>query len=118
MGTVDAGNEPDREFATDGRSELKLMTTLLFSPQFVIGSIRIGTIQGASCLNMGNNFPTNFTSNKKTNQGFGNVTGDHNTLRDARSLVEDMDMVDMVNETNAQLPEWLEQMMREDTAND
>lgn len=87
----------------------------LFSPQFVIGTIQIGTIQGASCMNMGNNFPTDFTSTQKFNQGFGNVTGDHNAFKEPRTAVEDADLVDMMQGSHDQeeLPAWLEQMMRD-----
>jgi hypothetical protein len=55
------------------------------SPGFVIGSIRIGTIQDASCVNFGNSFPSDFTSQKKQNQGFGTISGDHNDIHDILS---------------------------------
>lgn len=82
------------------------MTASFMSPYFVIGSIRIGSIEGASCLNMGNNFPSEFTSHKKHNQGFGTVSGEGNTLRGIRALLDDADFIDMFNRADDQdLPE-------------
>lgn len=50
------------------------MSTLL-SPTFYIGHIRIGSVEGASCVNLGNNWPTDFDNYKKHTQGFGEVGG-------------------------------------------
>jgi hypothetical protein len=66
------------------------------SPKFFIGSIKIGSIEGASCFNMGNNFPNHFTNHKKHNQGFGSVTGDHNDIKGILSRLDDSDQLDMV----------------------
>ena len=78
------------------------------SPNFVIGSIKIGSIEGASCLNMGNNFPSNFSSHKKQNQGFGSITGDHNDIRDILSRLDDSDALDMYNQMDQDdPPEWI-----------
>lgn len=82
-----------------------------FSPKFLIGSISIGTIEGASCINFGNNFPTNFTSHKKQNQGFGSITGDHNDLKHIFSRLDDRDVIDMYNQPRSgHLPDELEDM--------
>lgn len=84
----------------------------LFSPTFFIGRFRVGSIEGASCLNMGNNLPTDFTNNTKHNQGFGNVSGDHNDISDLLSLLTDSDLVDMVNiDDDKDTPEWLKELM-------
>lgn len=85
----------------------------LFSPTFVIGSIRIGSVEGASCVNMGNNYPTNFKNHKKHNQGFGSVGGDHNKIFGARSVLDDSDMVDMMNLSENDVPEWVKEMLKE-----
>ncbi|WP_180960106.1 hypothetical protein [Neobacillus cucumis] len=50
------------------------------SPTFHIGTIKIGTIEGASCFSIGNNFIEDFKNNKKHNQGLGNIHGDRNNL--------------------------------------
>jgi hypothetical protein len=42
--------------------------------------IKIGTIQGPSCLSIGNNFIEDFKNSKKHNQGLGNIHGDRNNL--------------------------------------
>ncbi|MCF8563746.1 hypothetical protein LLE49_03205 [Alicyclobacillus tolerans] len=73
------------------------------SPTFVIGTIKIDQVEGASCVNMGNNWPTNFRSYKKHNQGFGTVKGNHNVLKGARSLLNDPDTYDMLSVTESQL---------------
>ncbi|HHW36415.1 MAG TPA: hypothetical protein GXX18_03865 [Bacillales bacterium] len=82
------------------------------SPNFVIGSIKIGSIEGASCLNMGNNFPSNFSSHKKQNQGFGSIIGDHNDIRDILSRLDDSDVLDMYNQMDQDdPPEWIKEIV-------
>jgi hypothetical protein len=84
------------------------------SPKFIIGSIKIGSIEGASCFNMGNNFPNHFTNYKKHNQGFGSVTGDHNDIKGIVSKLDDRDSVDMLNENDLQeTPEWIQELIAE-----
>ncbi len=56
------------------------MTSPILSPTFHIGTIKIGTIEGASCFSIGNNFIEDFKNTKKHNQGLGNIHGDHNNL--------------------------------------
>ncbi|WP_223192370.1 hypothetical protein [Paenibacillus sedimenti] len=81
------------------------------SPTFIIGSIRIGSVESASCINMGNNWPTDFESNQKTVQGFGSVEGDHNQLVGTRSMLNDSDFLDMLNVNDNDTPEWIQQMI-------
>jgi hypothetical protein len=84
----------------------------LLSPNFFIGNIRIGTIENASCLNMGNNIPTGFESHQKLNQGFGTIYGDGNTLEGLRSILSDSAILDlMTSEKGHEIPEWVEKMM-------
>jgi hypothetical protein len=52
----------------------------ILSPTFHIGSIKIGSIEGASCFSIGNNFIEDFKSNKKHSQGLGNIHGDRNNF--------------------------------------
>jgi hypothetical protein len=86
----------------------------LFSPTFVIGSIRIGSVEGASCVNLGNNFPTDFQSHKKHNQGFGNIGGDNNTVEGARTSLEDSDLIDTLSvSNNDEIPDWVREMVTE-----
>lgn len=79
----------------------------MLSPQFVIGSIRIGSIENASCMNMGNNWPTAFESHQKLTQGFGSVSGDRNLVAGIRSLLNDSDFLDMLNVADSEVPDWL-----------
>ncbi|MGV3489055.1 MAG: hypothetical protein ACO1OC_10775 [Tuberibacillus sp.] len=82
------------------------------SPNFLIGELRIGTISDASCLNMGNNWPSQFESHKKVNQGFGSITGDNNAIDNIRALLNDPDFIDMLNPSeNAELPDWMKKLL-------
>ncbi|MDR6997630.1 hypothetical protein [Neobacillus niacini] len=56
------------------------MSAPILSPTFHIGTIKIGTIEGASCFSIGNNFIEDFKNSKKHNQGLGNIHGDGNTF--------------------------------------
>ncbi len=85
------------------------------SPVFIIGHIRIGSVEGASCVNLGNNRPTNFRSDKKHVQGFGTVAGDHNKIEGARTALNDSDFIDMLNVTE-QIPDWLKQVINNNSA--
>ncbi|MBE1445620.1 hypothetical protein [Paenibacillus sp. OAS669] len=81
------------------------------SPQFVIGSIRIGSVENAACINMGNNWPTGFESHQKLTQGFGSVSGDRNAVSGIRSLLHDSDFLDMLNVSDSEVPEWLQKLI-------
>lgn len=81
------------------------------SPTFVIGSIRIGSVESASCINMGNNWPTDFQSNQKTVQGFGSVEGDNNQLVGTRAMLNDSDFLDMLNVSEQEVPVWLQELI-------
>lgn len=59
------------------------------SPTFTIGTINIGNIESASCFSVGNNFVKDFKSNKKQNQGFGNVHGDKNLFPNTGAIIKD-----------------------------
>lgn len=83
------------------------------SPAFFIGTIHIGQIEGASCFNLGNNWPTNFRSYKKQNQGFGTVRGNQNSVTGSKSLLNDPDIVDAPNFTDKEPPTWLKQMLNQ-----
>lgn len=69
------------------------------APIMNIGNINIGTVEGASCVNIGNNFPNNFTSNKKQIQGFGSISGDHNDIHEIISKGFTRSQFDMINQT-------------------
>lgn len=89
------------------------MTSPLFSPTFIIGSIRIGAVEGASCVNMGNNYPTNFHNYKKHNQGFGNVGGDNNHLSGTRAFLDDSDMLETLSAgAEPEVPEWIQELIQ------
>jgi len=80
---------------------------------FTIGDIHIGTIEDASAVNFGNNFPTDFTSNKKHNQGFGNILGNENDIHDIQSLMEEKDAVDVYHDNQATPDDkWLEMLLK------
>lgn len=71
---------------------------------FYIGSIRIGSVEGASCVNFGNNFPAGFKSCKKQNQGFGSISGDYNDIKDIVSQLKDSKVVDLLSSPEEDIP--------------
>lgn len=85
------------------------------SPNIAIGTLRIGSIEGASAVNLGNNFPSGFRSFKKHNQGFGTISGDHNGINGLHSQLSDSNIIDMLNEKDQleELPEWLQALILE-----
>lgn len=79
---------------------------------FMLGSVSVGQMEGSSCFNIGNNFPTNFRSVKKHNQGVGNISGDGNHIRHLRSLLNDPDVLDSVSfKDDTEVPAWVEQLI-------
>jgi hypothetical protein len=72
---------------------------ILPSPIMNIRNINIGTVESASCVNIGNNWPTNFTSNKKQIQGFGSISGDYNDIHEIISQASTKSQFDMINQT-------------------
>ena len=84
------------------------------SLNFIIGSIRIGAVEGASCVNIGHNLNAGFESYQKLSQGFGSINGDHNQLEGLRSLLNDAAMMDLlVNRDNTDIPDWLQHQIDE-----
>jgi|SRR4051794_13883131 hypothetical protein len=71
-----------------------MLTLKRFSPSFFIGSISIGTVEGASCVNFGNNLPSGFVNYKKQNQGFGSISGNNNNIYDLLATLEEKDIYD------------------------
>ncbi|MCD5325722.1 MULTISPECIES: hypothetical protein [Pontibacillus] len=79
------------------------------SPNFFIRSIRIGTVESASCVNFGNNAPNGFESTKKHNQGFGSIHGDGNDVKGIRSLLNDSSFMDLLSQSkDHEIPQWLQ----------
>ena len=85
----------------------------LLKPTFYIHSISIGIVEDASCLNFGNNFPMEFQSEKKQNQGFGNVTGNENALSDLKTLLNDRGDFRMSGGQPEEIPDWLQSLIVE-----
>ena len=80
---------------------------------FTIGDIHIGTIEDASAVNFGNNFPTDFTSNKKHNQGFGNIYGNENDIHDIESQMEEKGAVEVYYDSQEKPDDkWLEMLLK------
>ncbi|MCP3738981.1 hypothetical protein [Rossellomorea sp. BNER] len=89
-----------------------------FSPNFFIGNIQIGIIESASCFNIGNNYPTNFQSRKKHNQGIGNITGKNHQLDNIKSLLYDSKAVDSLHfDQEQEIPQWLKELIEENLKN-
>ncbi|KGX93761.1 hypothetical protein N781_00725 [Pontibacillus halophilus JSM 076056 = DSM 19796] len=86
---------------------------VVLSPKFVIGHIRIGTVEGASCVNVGNNSPSHFQNHKKHNQGFGSVTGDRNQLDGLNSLLSDAAFMDFLAQCQDEnVPDWVKDLIQ------
>lgn len=95
------------QLANKNHEDAGFMSTI-----FMVGTVSVGQMEGASCLNVGNNFPTNFRSVKKQNQGFGEIRGDHNVLRNLKSLLNDPDVLDTVSFKNdTEIPEWVAKLI-------
>jgi hypothetical protein len=71
-----------------------MLTVKRFSPSFFIGTISIGTVEGASCVNLGNNLPSGFVNYKKQNQGFGSISGNNNDIHEILATIEENDIQD------------------------
>ncbi|MEO3944004.1 hypothetical protein [Gorillibacterium sp. CAU 1737] len=91
------------------------MSGNFLSPTFVIGQIKIGTIEGASCFNLGNNVPSGFTSRKVHNQGFGSIEGDGNHLSGTRSFLQETSVQEGEQGEAPALdpPEWIKKWLEE-----
>lgn len=88
-----------------------------FDSEFKIGDIHIGTIEDASAVNFGNNFPTDFRSHKKHNQGFGNIIGDHHDIHDMKTFMKEREATEVYNENqDGREPSWAEEAENEDEA--
>ncbi|MBC8079955.1 MAG: hypothetical protein H7X86_06395 [Gorillibacterium sp.] len=91
------------------------MAGSFLSPTFIIGNIRIGSVEGSSCVNLGNNLPIGFTSRKTHNQGFGSVHGDENRFSGARSFLHETSLPDELDhpQLDYDIPEWIKNWMAE-----
>ncbi|KOP71754.1 hypothetical protein ACFFHH_14335 [Cytobacillus solani] len=86
----------------------------LLSPNFFIGTIRIGTVEGASCVNFGNNAPSGFESFKKHSQGLGSISGDGNHIEGLRSLLNDSAIMDLLTSRDEKdVPDWVKELIQE-----
>ncbi|HEU4963940.1 MAG TPA: hypothetical protein VFV52_08815, partial [Bacilli bacterium] len=65
----------------------------------------------ASAVNLGNSLQVDFKNNKKHNQGFGTVDGDHNKVDGLRSVLHDPDVIDMLNLDNSEIPDWMRDLL-------
>ena len=106
-------NERKIPYKLVGNEETNLRESNPLSSIFTIGDIHIGTIEDASAVNFGNNFPTDFKSIKKHNQGFGNIYGSENDIHDIQSLMEERDAVEVYYDSqNKPDDKWLEILLK------
>lgn len=80
------------------------MTTSFPAPIFLIGTIQIKSVEGASCINFGNNYPTHFQSHKKQNQGFGTVSGDHSQIFGTKAKLDHAGSFELRNPERKEFP--------------
>ncbi|RIW30428.1 hypothetical protein D3H55_16980 [Bacillus salacetis] len=108
-------NGKDVPYCLENGEEEETDFPLPNSTEFSIGDIHIGTVEDASAVNFGNNFPTNFRSNKKHNQGLGNIIGNNNDIHDLKSLMKERNAGGVYNEnSNDQPPERLNIIEKEE----
>lgn len=63
-------------------------------------------------MNLGNSEMAHFASHKKQNQGFGSITGDHHSIDNIRTLLNDPDFIDMFSGgEEVAMPQWLEDVL-------
>lgn len=106
-------NEKKIPYKIVGSEENKVNERDPLSSIFTIGDIHIGTIEDASAVNFGNNFPTDFKSNKKHNQGFGNIFGNENDIHDIQSLMEEKDAVEVYYDSQEKPDDkWMEMLLK------
>lgn len=79
-------------------------------PNFFIKNFTIHSVEGASCVNIGSNHPIGFTSFKKHNQGFGSVSGSHNTIEGLKTLLSDKSLFDMFADSDAEDRTWVNEI--------
>jgi hypothetical protein len=82
-----------------------------FDQTFHINTITIHTVEGASCVNIGNNFPVGFESYKKHLQGFGSITGNDNTIDGLKSLLNDRSLIDAFSGSDLSESPWIKALM-------
>lgn len=82
-----------------------------FDQTFHINTITIHTVEGASCVNIGNNFPAGFESYKKHTQGFGSISGNDNTIEGLKSLLHDHSLLDAFSGSDIYNSPWIKELM-------
>jgi len=82
-----------------------------FDQTFHINTITIHTVEGASCVNIGNNFPVGFESYKKHLQGFGSISGNDNTIDGLKSLLNDRSLIDAFSGSDLSDSPWIKALM-------
>lgn len=80
------------------------------SPNFFIKTFTIHSVEGASCVNIGTNRPIGFTSFKKHNQGFGSVSGSHNTIDGIKTLLNDESLFDLFRDSTNEDMAWAKEI--------
>lgn len=87
------------------------MSNPILAPTFIIGQIKVGSVEGASCINVGNNYPAGFMSHKKQNQGLA-VSGDHNQFKEVEAMLENANAVELIGSQGEDaFPEWLRHLI-------
>ena len=74
-----------------------MKASAILSPTFHIGTIKIGTIEGASVFSIGNNFIEDFKSTKKHHQGLGNIHGNQNDFSNMTASLTNQQQKDESN---------------------
>ncbi|MRH44498.1 hypothetical protein GH741_17780 [Aquibacillus halophilus] len=92
---------------SNSEEEEKKTASSPFSPVFHFKEFKVGTLENASTINFGNNYPTNFKGYKKHNQGLGTIDGNNNDIHDLKSHMNLKYLMDMILEDKDNLPDWV-----------
>ncbi|MGF2616263.1 hypothetical protein FZC84_00590 [Rossellomorea vietnamensis] len=113
-------NGKEIPYFLEGEKSIEPSTNTVPPPtDFTFRDIHIGTIEDASAVNFGNNFPTNFRSNKKHNQGLGNIIGNNNDIHDLKSYMKEKNAREIYNENqDDQQPAWVDALEKKENGFD
>lgn len=110
----DCSGEREKEKKEDKKQKLdEIAPSGPFSPVFHINELKIGNLENASAVNIGNNYPTNFRGYKRHNQGLGTIEGNHNDIHDLNSHMNQRLLMDALLDSKEELPQWVIDLMKE-----
>lgn len=93
------------------RKKKKAKQTAPFSPTFHFKEFKVGSLENASTINIGNNYPTNFKGFKRQNQGLGTIDGNNNDIHDLQSYIHLRYFLDAFMDDHDDVPDYIKEML-------